>query len=68
MEVARVEGMNQSEAVRKLLEVGLRTKGIDVKENREWPVCYQHTIPAQADLQTPATGAGTRYVFSNDCI
>ena len=29
MEVARIEGMNQSEAVRSLLEIGLRAKGLE---------------------------------------
>ncbi|MGD0953750.1 MAG: hypothetical protein ABR985_15405 [Methanotrichaceae archaeon] len=29
MKVAVLEGMNQSEAIRELLEVGLRTKGIE---------------------------------------
>jgi hypothetical protein len=28
MEVARMEGMNQSEAVRELLEIGLRNRGL----------------------------------------
>ncbi len=29
LEVARIEGLNQSEAVRELLETGLRARGIE---------------------------------------
>jgi hypothetical protein len=32
MEVARLEGMNKSEAVRELLETGLRARGIECQK------------------------------------